>query len=128
MRCPKCKSQSRVIDTSKKTDTYVRRRRRCKACLHRWSTYEICSANIPGGIAIERLRQDRKWGEQNHSPTTWLLIILEELGEAAQAVLQGDPSRYYEELTQTAASSEAAMESFNRQRKTGGKQHDRQES
>ena len=38
-------------------------------------------------IQIERNAQDEKWGEQRHSDEKWLTIILEELGEAAKAVL-----------------------------------------
>jgi hypothetical protein len=35
----------------------------------------------------ERLRQDAKWGEQNHDPITWLAILGEEVGEASQNAL-----------------------------------------
>ncbi len=38
-------------------------------------------------IQTERLRQDRKWGEQNHDDVWWVAILGEEFGEAAQAVL-----------------------------------------
>lgn len=39
-------------------------------------------------VAEERLRQDSKWGEQNHDPEWWLAILMEEVGELAQAVLE----------------------------------------
>ena len=39
-------------------------------------------------IQIEREAQDEKWGEQRHSDEKWLAILLEELGEAAKAVLE----------------------------------------
>lgn len=32
-------------------------------------------------VINERKRQDKKWGEQNHSPLLWLSIIGEEFGE-----------------------------------------------
>lgn len=47
MLCPKCKSESKVIDSRDRGDR-VRRRRQClvKKCNHRWTTYEI---EIPAG-------------------------------------------------------------------------------
>lgn len=39
-------------------------------------------------VALERKRQDEKWGEQNHSPAWWLAILVEEIGELAQAILR----------------------------------------
>jgi NTP pyrophosphatase (non-canonical NTP hydrolase) len=38
-------------------------------------------------IKAEGMKQDRKWGEQNHSPEIWLAILTEEVGELAQAIL-----------------------------------------
>lgn len=38
-------------------------------------------------VAIERKRQEEKWGTQHHPPETWLTILTEEIGEAAQEVL-----------------------------------------
>lgn len=35
-------------------------------------------------IRAERARQDRKWGVQNHAPAVWMLILGEEVGEAAE--------------------------------------------
>ena len=35
----------------------------------------------------ERRRQDDKWGEQNHDPFCYLTILMEEVGELAQAAL-----------------------------------------
>lgn len=38
---------------------------------------------------LERRRmQDAKWGEQNHNPYIYLAILVEEVGELAQAILQ----------------------------------------
>ncbi len=37
----------------------------------------------------ERERQERKWGEQNHDPMTYLTVLMEEVGELAQCALHG---------------------------------------
>jgi len=66
-------------------------------------------------VAAERGRQDRKWGEQNHSPYKWLVIEMEELGEAARHAYEGDFDDYREELIQVAAVAVAAVESYDRQ-------------
>ena len=39
-------------------------------------------------VLLERVRQDDKWGEQNHDAITWSAILTEECGEFAQAALQ----------------------------------------
>ncbi len=62
-------------------------------------------------IRDERARQDAKWGVQSHSPAVWLTILMEEVGEAAWASLEGDPVGYSEELVQVAAVAIAALES-----------------
>jgi hypothetical protein len=38
-------------------------------------------------IALERIEQDKQWGEQNHHPFVWLAILAEEFGKFSQAVL-----------------------------------------
>lgn len=38
-------------------------------------------------ILAERARQDDKWGEQNHDPFAYITILVEEIGELAQAAL-----------------------------------------
>jgi NTP pyrophosphatase (non-canonical NTP hydrolase) len=38
-------------------------------------------------VMAERKRQDAKWGEQNHDPFTYLTVLMEEVGEFAQAAL-----------------------------------------
>lgn len=38
-------------------------------------------------VLTERLRQNEKWGEQNHPDAIWLQILSEEVGEWAQACL-----------------------------------------
>lgn len=38
-------------------------------------------------VLQERIRQDVKWGEQNHDLFTWTTILGEEFGEFCQAAL-----------------------------------------
>ncbi len=63
-------------------------------------------------IRDERARQDAKWGSQRHLPPyTWMTILMEEVGEVAQAALKRDPN-YATELVQVAAVAVAALESY----------------
>lgn len=41
-------------------------------------------------IDDERWRQNQKWGAQSHPIPVWLAILMEEVGEAAQAYLEGE--------------------------------------
>lgn len=43
--------------------------------------------NILNEIKSERARQNKKWGEQNHSVIEWQAILAEEVGEAAREVV-----------------------------------------
>ncbi|MDX8367835.1 MazG-like family protein [Cytobacillus sp. IB215665] len=61
-------------------------------------------------VAAERVRQEMKWGKQRHSDGDWLKILVEEVGEVAQAmqINQGwgkssDASDQYKELIHVAA-------------------------
>lgn len=59
-------------------------------------------------ILSERERQNKKWGEQNHSDEIWLPILTEELGEVSKAMLEtrfggGYRESVREELTHVAA-------------------------
>lgn len=38
-------------------------------------------------VLEERAKQDGKWGEQNHEPSDWLAILLEEVGEFSRRAL-----------------------------------------
>ena len=106
MNCNECGGSSKVIDTNKQTDQ-VKRRRKCKECGHRWTTVEHGEISkrkiIFTLISLERDRQKKKWKEQRHRPDRWALILLEEVGEAAQAFLQGRISDGITELIQAAA-------------------------
>jgi NTP pyrophosphatase (non-canonical NTP hydrolase) len=44
--------------------------------------------NVIMMISRERDRQDAKWGIQHHTHLEWLAILMEEVGEAAQAIVQ----------------------------------------
>jgi NTP pyrophosphatase (non-canonical NTP hydrolase) len=68
-------------------------------------------------IADERKWQDKKWGIQRHSKGDWLKILVEEVGEVAQAMQkeknwgkETDSNNLYQELIQVAAVSCAIAE------------------
>lgn len=66
-------------------------------------------------IIVERVRQDAKWGEQNHDPFTYLTVLTEEVGELAQAALHtrfgGEKAAgLLDEAVQTAAVALAIVE------------------
>ena len=76
-------------------------------------------------IIRERERQDNKWGEQNHNPFAWLVILGEEYGEACKAAFEApfdgseitlDYSNYRKELIEVAAVAVAAIECLERLR------------
>ena len=54
-------------------------------------------------IKAERVRQNQKWGIQNHFPNVWLGILVEEIGEVAQAICDDKIEEYKKELIQVAA-------------------------
>jgi NTP pyrophosphatase (non-canonical NTP hydrolase) len=68
-------------------------------------------------IDNERDNQDNKWGIQRHDYSTWLTILVEEVGEVAQAIQaskgwgkQSDADNLYSELIQVAAVATAIAE------------------
>jgi hypothetical protein len=61
-------------------------------------------------IRIERARQEKKWGEQNHFPPKWCLILGEEYGEVCKAALEDKFADYEKELVQVAAVAVAMLE------------------
>lgn len=76
-------------------------------------------------VDSERLAQNLKWGLQKHPPGVWLGILMEEVGEAAQAVngLQlpaqakpTDADNLYDELIQIAAVAQAWAEQLREER------------
>lgn len=70
-------------------------------------------------VEQERINQVIKFGKQEHSLYKWLTILIEEVGEVAQAIQhdedwskKGDKSNIYEELIQVAAVSVQIAESI----------------
>lgn len=80
-------------------------------------------------VLCERLRQDTKWGLQNHDPHKWLTIWMEEVGEFSKAVLEaefgGDPEEILTELTDACAVSLAMIECAIRNKWNKGELHAR---
>lgn len=66
-------------------------------------------------VLDERLRQDNKWGQQNHNTFKWMTILGEEFGEACRGAFEDDLANYREELIQVAAVAVAAVENLDRQ-------------
>jgi NTP pyrophosphatase (non-canonical NTP hydrolase) len=62
----------------------------------------------------ERYRQHVKWGESNHGGYKWMAILMEEVGELSTTLLDNDPSKAYQELTQVAAVAIAWLECLQR--------------
>ena len=75
-------------------------------------------------IQSERIRQDEKWGQQNHTPIEWCAILMEEVGEMAKEAHEyhfkrvykdtGQLKRYRAELIQCAAVCVSMLESLER--------------
>ncbi len=61
-------------------------------------------------IDVERQVQEKKWGTQEHAPEFWMLVLVEEIGEAARAFLQCRIVEGCAELVQAAAVLVAWME------------------
>lgn len=86
----------------------------------------IGSLTVMDEIQVERLRQDKKFGEQNHDPFKYLAILGEEVGEANKAAIDaydwkrgtwaGDLKDYREELIQVAAVAMAMVECLDRKK------------
>lgn len=85
---------------------------------------EADPATVLREVLDERLRQDARWGEQNHDPLGWLAILAEEFGEVAAEVTKacvppvGDRDAHLAklrgELIQTAAVAVAFVECLDR--------------
>lgn len=59
---------------------------------------EFCSA-----IPVERVRQNMKFDWQSNSGPFWFTILVEEVGEVAKAIQEGDIENIKAELIQVAA-------------------------
>ena len=74
---------------------------------------------VRSDIRDERLRQELKWGEQNHNPFVYLTILMEEVGELSEAALHarfGGPEaeNMRAEAVQVAAVAQAIVECLDR--------------
>ena len=77
-------------------------------------------------VLDERKRQDAKWGEQNHGDLVWSAVLVEEVGEASQAILKargegGDAQAILDEAVQCAAVAVAWVEALLRNGPTPGR-------
>lgn len=70
-------------------------------------------------IRARRALQDAKWGVQHHKPGMWRLILDEELGEVARAVLEDD-GNLRSELVDAAAVLVAWIECLDTERPGAG--------
>lgn len=72
---------------------------------------ELRTNEVLEDVAVERLRQLAKWGDQHHDDAWWCVIEAEEFGEVAREVYEKAPaSRLREELVQVAAVAVAWIE------------------
>jgi len=74
------------------------------------------AARALGAVLLERERQDKRWGEQNHSPEKWVVILQEEVGEFCREGLEGREEGMYREAVQVAAVALAMVECLERKR------------
>lgn len=63
-------------------------------------------------IDAERARQDARWERVPQLPDNWILLALEELGEAAWACLHYDDDQFVAEMVHVAATAVAALEQW----------------
>jgi len=87
--------------------------------IHRHRQVSPHMARAVQDVVTERVAQDKMWGQQNHEPGKWLLILMEEVGEWSQAVLdhgsKGAPKEHIrEELVQVAAVALSMLECLDR--------------
>lgn len=72
----------------------------------------MSTKNVLLQILARRKRQDEKWGAgRTHNTSTWMMILMEELGEAAKAFLSEDIENARYELIDAAAVIVAWIES-----------------
>lgn len=69
-------------------------------------------------VMLERGRQDDKWGEQNHNNFYWLGILIEEIGETAEALIEGNHKQMRKELTEACAVALAWLECLERNKQS----------
>lgn len=84
---------------------------------------KILMQKVNKDVLTERHRQNEKWGHQRHDHSYWLAILVEEVGEVAQAIQQGsvasketDADDLYTELIHVAAVASAFAEQVREER------------
>lgn len=86
---------------------------------------QIRRTKVLRDVQTERDKQEAKWGQQNHDPFKYLAILFEEAGESSKAAIESFDwkkedwnseklAHYREELIQTAAVAQAAVECLDR--------------
>lgn len=65
-------------------------------------------------VRSERKRQDEKWGPSMERPSPSLAVLMEEVGEVANALLENDEDNLRVELVQVAAVALAMVEAIDR--------------
>lgn len=65
MCCPKCESVATDVVDSRPSGSTIRRRRRCRGCSHRWTTFEITTEGID---AVDFYEAQRLRGELDSLP------------------------------------------------------------
>lgn len=53
MNCPKCQSNQTKTLSTRTYDDYIRRRRECITCDHRFTTYEITAETVTQALAVK---------------------------------------------------------------------------
>lgn len=74
-------------------------------------------------VCHERSRQNSRWGVQDHSDLYWLGIMMEEVGELAKAIIEGDHKHAAEELVQATAVGVAWLECIERRTNVATQPH-----
>jgi hypothetical protein len=77
---------------------------------------DVSACRVLNEVMQERTSQDQQWGEHNHDPAVWMLILTGEVGEAARDALEVNLAGYRADLIQVAAAAVAAIESLDRSR------------
>ena len=92
------------------SDQFLGKLIQCAALLIQWIKHEAKHDNqdikLPVVYMIiekECERQDKKWGDQQHSTPMWNMIFGEEHGEMCEAYMNGDRDQFLSELVQCAA-------------------------
>lgn len=65
-------------------------------------------------VDVEQQRQVELWGVQNHEDWKWFIILVEEIGEVAKAILEGRRNDILNELVQCVAVIHSWIECLDR--------------